>query len=343
MVSSIVAGNLMTTNIISTNPDAMLPDVIQQMLAHNYSFMIVVDCGKPVGIVTERDIVHLMAEFMDNRPQSPLRVAEVMSTPLTTVTEDTTLFDALVISSARSIRHLPVVNDVGALVGIVTEADLAKAHFRIFEEQRDIIENSVHERTRELQEANDQLKSLSMVDALTGLGNRRAMEVDLSYTHAQATRYNRSYAVALFDVDMFKLYNDCYGHLAGDAALRRISQHLDAAIRKCDRLYRYGGEEILLVMPETSLHGALILSDRILAGFADLNIPHEKSPYGFITLSCGVASQVEEQGYDCWEGLVDLADRGLYASKKSGRNKVTIIPPEDALEDTVPRMHGSDQ
>jgi diguanylate cyclase (GGDEF)-like protein len=188
--------------------------------------------------------------------------------------------------------------------------------------------------------ANEQLKSLSLLDPLTGLGNRRAMEVDLVQTHSQAARYNRPYSVALFDVDHFKQYNDRYGHKAGDTALRRISEHLLKSIRICDRLYRYGGEEILLIMPETTLYGALILADRILASFSELNIPHEISSYRFVTLSCGVASQVEVNGYDSWEELVDLADRGLYASKNNGRNRATIIPPEDAIDESVPRMHG---
>jgi PleD family two-component response regulator len=74
---------------------------------------------------------------------------------------------------------------------------------------------------------------------------------------------------------------------------------------------------------------------------AELTIPHEKSSFGFLTLSCGVATQVEEDGYDTWEALVDLADRGLYASKNNGRNRATIIPPEDALTDSVARMHGN--
>lgn len=192
-----------------------------------------------------------------------------------------------------------------------------------------------------MQQANEQLKSLSLVDALTGLGNRRAMEVDLEHTHSQALRYNRSYSVALFDVDHFKLYNDSYGHKAGDSALRTISDHLQKSIRTCDRLYRYGGEEILLIMPETTLYGALILADRILASLAGLKIPHEKSSHNFITLSCGVACQMEVNGYSNWEGLVDLADRGLYSSKNNGRNRATIIPPEDAVDDSVPRMHGN--
>ncbi|MFA7403491.1 MAG: GGDEF domain-containing protein [Pelobacteraceae bacterium] len=340
MHSDILISSLMTACVTSTTASAYLSDIIQSMIDNRYSCMVVVENDMPIGIITERDIVRLMGLFITDRPQCPMRVADVMSVPVATVSEATTLFEALVISSSQKIRHLPVVNTSGHLIGLVTQSDLAKSLFTVYENQNEIIERSVTERTQELVRANEQLRSLSLVDSLTGLGNRRAMEVDLEHTHSQALRYNRSYSVALFDVDHFKLYNDCYGHKGGDIALRRISEYLQKSIRTCDRLYRYGGEEILLIMPETTLYGALILADRTLAGLAEMNIPHEMSPHRFVTLSCGVASQIEVNGYDNWEALVDLADRGLYASKNSGRNRATIIPPEDAVDDTVPRMHG---
>lgn len=322
--------DLMSANVVCIPPQTELMVALQSMLDNRYSCMVVVDKELPVGIITERDIVRLMAEFLSNRPFVTVRVVEVMSTPVMTVSESTTLFDALVVSNSQKIRHLPVVNEQGMMTGLVTQSDLAQAHFRIFERQREIIERSVTERTRELQQANDQLLSLSMIDALTGIGNRRAMEVDLEHSHPQALRYKRAYSVALFDVDNFKLYNDYYGHKGGDTALRLIAEHLLSGIRKSDRLYRYGGEEILLLMPETNLQGAMILTERTLAGFAVLNIPHELSPFGHITLSCGVACQSEESGSATWAGLVDLADRGLYLSKKNGRNRVTSIPVDDA-------------
>lgn len=340
MHAEILVTSLMTANVTCTTASAYLADVIQSMIDNRYSCMVVVESGLPIGIITERDIVRLMGMFISDRPPCPMRVAEVMSVPVATVSEETTLFEALVISSAQKIRHLPVVTASGKMIGLVTQSDLARAHFKIYEKQQEIIEHSVTLRTRELLESNEQLKSLSLLDPLTGLGNRRAMEVDLDHTHSQAVRYKRPYSVALFDVDHFKLYNDCYGHKGGDTALRRIAEHLQSCIRTCDRLYRYGGEEILLIMPETPLNGALILADRILASLAVVNIPHEKSSYGHVTLSCGIASQAEVGGYDNWEGLVDLADRGLYASKSNGRNCATIIPPEDAVDESVPRMHG---
>lgn len=342
MQSDILVSSLMTPNVTSTTANAQLSDVIQSMIDNRYSCMIVVENNLPVGIITERDIVRLMGLFISDKPKHSMMIADVMSAPVATISEDTTLFEALVISTAQRIRHLPVVGSNGKLLGLVTQSDLAKAHFKIYEKQRDIIEKSVTERTQELLLANEQLKSLSLVDPLTGLGNRRAMEVDLEHTHSQAMRYNRSYSVALYDVDQFKLYNDHYGHKGGDSALRLISEHLISNIRVCDRLYRYGGEEILLIMPETTLYGALILAERILNGLAEMNIPHEMSSHGILTLSCGVASQIEENGYNDWESLVDLADRGLYASKNSGRNRATIIPPEDAVDSCVPRMHGTE-
>lgn len=340
MHSEIQVSALMTANVTSTTANSELPDVIQSMIDNHYSCMIVVENEQPIGIITERDIVRLMGLFISDKPRPEMRVADVMSVPVATISEETTLFEALVISTAQKIRHLPVVSASGRLLGLVTQSDLAKAHFKIYEKQRELIEQSVSQRTQELRQANEQLKSLSLVDGLTGLGNRRAMEVDLEHTHSQAMRYKRSYSVALYDVDQFKLYNDHYGHKGGDNALRLISDHLIKSIRTCDRLYRYGGEEILLVMPETNLNGALILADRILAGLAEHKIPHEKSSHGILTLSCGVATQIELNGYSNWEGLVDLADRGLYASKNSGRNRTTIIPPEDADDAIVPRMHG---
>ena len=339
MRADILVTSLMTTDITSTTADAFLSDVIRTMIDSRYSCAVVVENDLLIGIITERDIVRLMGLFISDadsdKPHCPLRVADVMSGPVETISEETTLFDALVISSTQKIRHLPVVNASGRLLGLVTQSDLARTLFKVYEQQQEIIEHSVRKRTKELQKANEELRSLSMIDGLTGLGNRRAMEVDLDHSHSQALRYNRAYSVALFDVDYFKLYNDFYGHKAGDNALRLISDHLSKKIRTCDRLYRYGGEEILLILPETTLNGALILVERILASFADLKIPHEKSSYGFVSLSCGLAGHFEKSAFENWEGLVDQADQGLYASKKGGRNRASVILREGEVDDSA--------
>jgi diguanylate cyclase (GGDEF)-like protein len=338
-MSELTAKDLMTPVVVTTSPEARLASVIETMLSEHHSCVLVCEDHRAVGIITERDIVRLMSRFMTDRQTADVAVAEVMSQPVTTLTEETPLFQALVISSSQQIRHLPVVDDNGLIKGLVTQASLAQAHLQVYERQREIIEHSVSQRTKELSAANQQLQSLCMLDALTGLGNRRAMEIDLEHSHSQAQRYDRSYSMAIFDVDHFKLFNDHYGHSAGDEALRSVANHLQTCIRKSDRLYRYGGEEILLILPETALHGALILVERILESFAGLKIRHEKSDFGVVTMSCGVACQTEYSQFTSWRAMFDHADRSLYMAKHRGRNQLAILPPEDATDELAPRLH----
>lgn len=166
------------------------------------------------------------------------------TTPVHTVQSDQSLFDALVISQAECVRHLPVVDNQDRILGIVTQTDLTNAHFRVIEMQRTLIERAIEDRTEELLVANRELQSLSMEDALLSIGNRRAMEVDMEHRHSLAMRHRRPYTVALIDIDNIKSCNDCYEHLAGDSALQRVTSVIQQAIRKSDRLYRYGGMDL---------------------------------------------------------------------------------------------------
>src|SRR5260370_39332706 len=102
----------------------------------------------------------------------------------------------------------------------------------------------------ELERANVNLLEQSLTDVLTGLGNRRRMDEDVARTHARALRVGRTYAMALFDIDYFKCYNDHYGHVAGDETLRRVAECIELVVRAGECAYRYGGEEFLLLMPD---------------------------------------------------------------------------------------------
>ncbi|HET9733345.1 MAG TPA: diguanylate cyclase [Acidimicrobiales bacterium] len=177
----------------------------------------------------------------------------------------------------------------------------------------------------ELERANLELLGQSLTDPLTGLGNRRRMEQDLARTHAWAQRNARSYGVCLFDIDHFKLYNDHYGHLAGDEALRTVANCLRANCRTADHAYRYGGEEFLLVMPDCDLDQALTLARRASQAVCDLRIPHAERPTDppFVTLSAGVASWSVET-LQTASDLIAGADRALYEAKSSGRNRVGV-------------------
>src|ERR1700722_15497652 len=176
-----------------------------------------------------------------------------------------------------------------------------------------------------LEQANLELLERSLTDPLTGLGNRRRMEEDLAHTHARAQRVKRTYGMALFDLDHFKLYNDHYGHLAGDEALREIAGCLEKAMRPGESLYRYGGEEFLVLFPDCEVDEATAAAKRICQEVADRAIPHESRPTLplVVTLSGGVSSWTLDPPWTVPE-LLRQADEALFQAKSAGRNRVLV-------------------
>jgi two-component system, cell cycle response regulator len=186
----------------------------------------------------------------------------------------------------------------------------------------------------QLEEANLELLARSLTDALTGLANRRHMDQDLARTHAQAQRSTRPFAIALFDIDHFKLYNDNYGHPTGDEALRQVADCLHQTVRQGETIYRYGGEEFLVLLADCDLHAAAAAAERIRQAVADTAIPHLARPTGpgLVTLSGGVTSWTPQSAPSVAQ-LLSQADQALYQAKTSGRNRVQIAPetPDDHL------------
>ncbi len=155
-------------------------------------------------------------------------------------------------------------------------------------------------------------------DAITGLLNRYALQVILANHHAQALRYSQPLSCLMIDVDKFKVVNDTHGHPSGDAALRQVAGILKEAVRGSDIVFRYGGEEFMVLLPDTMLEGAVALAEKIRA----LTASH---PFGdgersfFLTLSVGAAVLHEgESGND----MITRADAALYRAKALGRNRV---------------------
>jgi diguanylate cyclase (GGDEF)-like protein len=329
-VQAILIKSIMTREVQCVPATTPVSQVIQLMKESRHSCMIVTNNRMPIGIVTERDIVHRFMDFVQNGEGYDPQVASIMSAELVTVRETSNLFEALIISKSNQIRHLPVVNDQNQLVGLVTYTDLVTAHFRVVETQRDMLERAVAERTTDLVEFNKKLQELSLEDPLLKIGNRRAMEVDLEHTHASAIRYQRPYAVILLDVDHFKHYNDYYGHVAGDEVLKTLGAFLKQRIRKSDRIYRYGGEEILILLAETLPEGAQALGQRILDELVKESIPHEDEPLGVLTLSGGISGPDPAAPEEPWYEVVQRADCALFAAKTGGRNRIFSLYLSDS-------------
>ncbi|MFK7733336.1 MAG: diguanylate cyclase [Pseudomonadales bacterium] len=315
----------MTRNVKGVERQATLRTIVESMSKHRISCQLVTENEKPVGIITERDMVKLLLATAEDPNMLDHYAEDIMSSPIVTLYDNESLYDAMVVSRAERLRHLPIVDNDGKLQGLVTQSDIAKAHFHVIEIQAELIEKAISERTVDLKQANEELQAMSMEDALMEIGNRRAMEVDLEHTHAASLRNGRQYCVALVDVDYFKKYNDHYGHSAGDEVLRSVAKSFEAEMRKTDRIYRYGGEEMLLLLTDTDADGALVFMKRAIRSLAQQGIPHCESPYGFLTSSAGVAAAVVEgKCRPSWQEVVEKADEALYQSKEASRNTASM-------------------
>jgi diguanylate cyclase len=176
-----------------------------------------------------------------------------------------------------------------------------------------------------LQETTEKLRELSNRDGLTRLFNRRYIEESLSSEFQRARRYEHNLSVILTDIDFFKKVNDVHGHLAGDEVLRVISQRLTQGIRASDILGRYGGEEFLIILPETDIAGAKILAERLREAIQSEPVEADGKALD-ISISLGI-TQIRDKTA-AYEQLIAEADVGLYQSKENGRNCTTVFDPD---------------
>lgn len=168
----------------------------------------------------------------------------------------------------------------------------------------------------ELEEANAKLRAVAVTDGLTGVRNRAAFDGKLAEEYDRAVRYRHPLSVILMDVDHFKLFNDTFGHPAGDEVLKAVARTLRETARTSDFVARYGGEEFVAILPDTDYAGAMVVAERFRRAVA--GGPWDQRP---ITVSVGVATLAPTTA-DA-ETLVQEADQALYRSKKAGRNRVT--------------------
>lgn len=210
----------------------------------------------------------------------------------------------------------------GKITHTIAELETSRVALQL---ARDDLEVRVQERTEELEEANRQLQSLSESDALTQIANRRRFDSYLQQQWARARRSEVSLSLLLIDIDYFKLYNDNYGHQAGDNCLIIVAQTIAGSVHRQgqDLAARYGGEEFAVILPETDLAGAFTVAENIQCAIAAAAIPHEASlVIPMVTLSIGVASCHFGEGMKGYGELIKEADNNLYLAKERGRNRI---------------------
>jgi diguanylate cyclase (GGDEF)-like protein len=180
---------------------------------------------------------------------------------------------------------------------------------------------TLYKRGKELRAAYERIEELAQLDELTGALNRRFVMRELDDELLRTTRSSLPCSVALIDLDWFKKINDTFGHPAGDEALRTFAITIFANIRGIDKFGRYGGEEFLLIMPETEQADAIRTLDRLRELVAGLDWA-AISPTMTVTMSAGLTSV---RSNDTTDTILSRADRALYRAKQSGRNRVNVV------------------
>jgi two-component system cell cycle response regulator len=213
--------------------------------------------------------------------------------------------------------------EAGADDYLVKPLDVDDLRMRLFVASRvTSLHRKLSEQSAQLERLNRRLFDQSRTDPLTQLGSRLKLSEDLENIYARADRYGHTCCAVMCDVDFFKAYNDSKGHLAGDEVLQAVARALVNTVRSGDQVYRYGGEEFLILLPEQSLDDGLAAAERYRQAIEALAIPHDSNPPdNVVTISAGVAflSNSEGKSVSAW---LNEADAALYRAKQLGRNRV---------------------
>jgi len=327
MKHSKFVSDLMTHNVITVTPEDKLSDVCHLMSTHRISCIVIVcssNHNRPVGIITERRVVSFINEY-PNIDFSEVLVESFITPKLYTIAADQSLVSALAKCQESHVRHLIVLDKHENLAGVISYTNIVDDLFCDLSKHIALgLEDELDSNNRSMLEV---MQELALKDPLTKIGNRRSMDIDLSQIVELANRYNREFSLILLDVDYFKKYNDSYGHVAGDTALVSLCEIIEQNIRITDSLYRYGGEEFLLLLPETTEENAHLLAERLIHKIAEKAIPHESSPFKVLTASSGVISNKslsQNKTAESEKQLIEKADIALYTSKANGRNRTTL-------------------
>lgn len=393
--------------IISCSASSNLKDVLSKMVVNSISSIPVIENGKAIGIITEKDIVRLSKKKIPSREK-----AEVfMSSPVITVSYETPLTEVAKIMSGNNIRRVIINNSAGKAEGIITDRDLLRnieGDYNAFIERKlrhtkDILnllpemlieiiddgegqlviwanEKVVNRLGKEIVDRpvtdfipaekwnavyktllkvgkvedikfkkNDEIFEFSgfsietegksensriqliirditedvklyTTDPLTGLYNRRFLNEFITKEVEISRRMEKRFSLAIIDIDDFKKVNDMHGHAAGDAVLKAVSKLMVKTMRKADVVGRYGGEEFIIIMPETSKKSAVLVLERLRCKIASEKVKLDNSRNISVTVSFGV-SNYPADGESSVDMLITADDR-LYKAKREGKNRI---------------------
>lgn len=319
---------VMEKKIILGTPDEPLLSLVKKMAQHRVSCVVIhqPENNRPIGIITERDTVRFVSKGVDF---NEVTAQNVMTTPLSVVNDQDSLWGVHEKMQTLNIRRLVVTEGYGTLAGIVTQSQLLKLldpteMYHVMQQMQQVIEQQTQELVslnQDLQAANAKLKELASIDDLTQLLNRRSFNHWLKQKWHYHLRYKKPLSLLICDVDYFKAYNDTYGHLAGDRCLMVIAQALQEAIRfSSDMVARFGGEEFAVILPDTDSFGVEVVAKKIQACLKNVQNQYTSDTLAKpVTLSMGGVTTIPDESFST-EQLLETADQLLYQAKQQGRN-----------------------
>lgn len=236
-------------------------------------------------------------------------------------TKDTKDIPIIILSAKGTAKEKVVGLEAGADDYLHKPYDPSELKARIYACLRTkALQDELKNKNRQLEEVLLQMETLAMTDQLTGLFNRRYFSSVFEKEFSRTMRYNHPASCLMIDIDHFKRINDEYGHHAGDQVLKEISQIMTDCLRKSDTLARWGGEEFIILLPETTKENALQVASRILNSVSTQKF---SSLPGRVTVSIGLAGTPDPNINDS-EKLIAASDRALYEAKNKGRNRIEI-------------------
>lgn len=313
MLDNLTLGSMFENrfDFITLESDYGMRDVLQEMDQADTDSVIVTEAGKPVGIVTSKDIL----SYFSNSKDEDLPLSHYMSTPLQMLPADCSIGHALKFLQRRSFKRIVVARADGSVAGIVSEDELLSRTFSRWSSRVKERFTEVEELAQALNEKNVVLTQMATKDALTGLTNRYLFEELFDKELARSRRYGRALSLVITDIDHFKSVNDTYGHNVGDNVLKELAALVEANIRKADTFARWGGEEFVLMLPDTTQEQAEIVAEKLRSRIET----HAFEDISKATCSFGVVLVSPE---DTLAGSIEKADRALYEAKAQGRNRV---------------------
>ncbi|RXJ85745.1 diguanylate cyclase [Arcobacter cloacae] len=278
------------------------------------SIIMIDDEHKAIGIFTTKDFITLINKNSDlSKP-----ISNYMTKPVYTLNEHSTISEAIDFIRDKHFKRIVVTNDLDEITGILTQKELLRI---IYNKWIDFIKeegNRISKMNEELLTKANKLEEKASFDFLTKLYNRSKFNSFLDYEISKANRYKEQYlSVLLVDIDYFKNVNDTYGHLVGDNILQEVSKILTICSRDTDIVARWGGEEFILMLPQTNIEQAYLVAQKLRATVEK----HKFDEVKHITCSIGVAQFHKNETK---ETLFKRVDDALYKAKKAGRNRVEL-------------------